>query len=67
MRRVDSRALGVEERGDGVGVSSTTLQRVGGHHSVRLGILDGGLVGGSIQLLEGGMNACGTDWDVDRW
>ena len=49
--------MGVEERSDGVGVPREALQRVGGYNLERPGTLDGGFLGGSLQLPEGGQEA----------
>ena len=54
MRGVIGGILGHEEQSTSVGISSPTLQRVGGDHQVITEVVDGGLLGGSLQLPEGG-------------
>ena len=54
MRGSAHGAVGVEERGNGVGISASTLQRMGGHDPAGFGMMDGGVLGGSLQLPEGG-------------
>ena len=48
VRRINSRALDVEERDNGAGISGATLQRVGGYHQEGPGTLDCGPVGRSL-------------------
>ena len=54
MQRIACATLGLEKRGNGTGVPIGALQRVGGHLAMGFGMVDGGKVGGSLQLSEGG-------------
>ena len=53
MRGCARGAVGVEEQGDGAGVSIGTLQQIRGHDPARCGMVDGRLLSRSLQLPEG--------------
>ena len=65
--RIASGALEFEERGDEAGVPAGTLQRIGGHDPARFGTMDDGLLGGSIQFLEGRQRNGMKNQQTSRW
>ena len=59
--------MGAEERGDGTGVSIGTLEQMGGHDPAGSGIVDGGLLGRSLQFLKGGHRNGEKNRQANRW
>ena len=59
--------MGLEEQGDGVGVPVGALQQMGGHLVKRSGMVDGGMMGRSLQFLERGQRTSIKDRQVYRW
>ena len=59
--------VGAEQRGDGAGVFAGTLQPMGGHDLAGFGTVDSGLLGGSLQLSEGGQRNAGKNRQGNKW
>ena len=59
--------LVLEERGDGVGVLTSALERMGEYHAAGSKMVDGGFLGKSLQLLKGGKKYGGKNWQISRW